>query len=416
MNGKQFDVHKSYKKENTFKANKTVESSMIDYANKYTEGKRISVTNPRLNFPKTIAAGDQKIWFDLDVSSTSGKHEIANNFGMAVIEKLVAKFGTVEFQCINDFNVWALYKDLWLTKNERELLYDQGIDKDGKINKIRVKTTGAETGASDGDKAIARVYGSRFCFPLAKFFEGTQYLPFVQSDGKFPLNYEFSLAKNGKVLKDTPATGKSADAKFTISNLDFEHRIIEHASMYETVKSISSSRRYLFDQIIEEKSGTLDRDEVNWQLDLKVVANSLKAVVILFTEQQNDFEHNGEKFYNPLISEVQVTLGDNPRMLYLNGMQPSHMYDAAASIFMTSPDSSLMTMKKFFTDGFALVLDTKTHDDKYFHGTGLEIDGSTKLNLNMKRKKDGSGRCNFYVFSIKEASVTVTPAGVHVVS
>ena len=81
----------------------------------------------------------------------------------------------------------------------------------------------------------------------------------MQSDGKFPLNYELTLAKNAKVLKDTPATGKSADAKFS-------------------------------------------------------------------------------------------------------------------------------------------------------------IDGATKLHLNMKRKKDGTGRCNFYVFSIKEASVTVQPSGVHVVS
>lgn len=415
MQSEKYNVQKSYKTENSFKAPKSVESSMIDYANKYTEGKRISVTNPRLNYPKTIAAGDQKVWFDLEVSSTSGKHEINNNFGMAMIEKLVAKFGTVEFQCINDFNVLALYKDLWLTKNERELLYDQGIDEDGKINKIRVKTTGAETGASDEEKAIARVYGNRFCLPLSQFFEGTHHLPFVQSDGKFPLNYEFTLAKNAKVLKDTPAAGKTADPKFTISNLDFEHSIIENAPMYDTVKNISSSRRYLFDQIVEEKSGTLDKDEVNWQLDLKVVANSLKAVVILFTDQQQDFQHDSEKFYNPLISEVQVTLGDNPRMLYLNGMQPAHMYKAAASIFKTSEDS-MMTMKKFFTNGFSLVLDFKSYQDQHFHGTGLSIDGGTKLHLNMKRKKDGSGKCNFYIFSIKEASVTVTPAGVHVVS
>ena len=237
----------------------------------------------------------------------------------------------------------------------------------------------------------------------------------MQSDGKFPLNYEFTLAKNSKVLKDAPATGKAADAKFTVSNLDFEHKIIENASMYDTVKSISASRRYLFDQIVEEKSGTLDKDEVNWQLDLKVVANSLKAVVIFFMEQQKDFEQDGEDFYNPLISDVQVTLGDNPRMLYLNGMSPSHMYEAAASIFKTSEDS-MMNMKNFFTDGFALVLNFKSYEDQHFHGSGLSIDGATKLHLNMKRKKDGTGRCNFYAFSIKESSVTVTPSGVHVVS
>ena len=181
----------------------------------------------------------------------------------------------------------------------------------------------------------------------------------MQSDGKLPLNYELTLSKNAKVLKDPPATGKTADAKFTISNLDSEHSIIEHAPMYEMVKSISSARRYLFDQIVEEKSGNLDRDEMSWQLDLKIVANSLKDVVILFTEQEQAFRQDNKKFLNPSISEVEITLGDNPRMLYLNGMQPQHMYDAAASIFKTSPDS-LMTMKKFFTTGFALVLDFKS--------------------------------------------------------
>ena len=415
MLSNKFNVQKSYKTENSFKAPTSVESSMIDYANKFTEGKQIKVTNPRLNFPKVIAAGDQKIWFNLDVSSTSGKHEIANNFSMAVIEKLVAKFGTVEFQCINDFNILALYKDLWLTKNQRELLYDQGIDDDGKINKMRVKTSGAETGASAKEKAVARVYGNRFCFPLSQFFEGTLHLPFVQSDGKFPLNYEFTLAKYSKVLKDTPATGKTADAKFTVSNLDFEHSVVENASMYETVKNISTSRRYLFDQIVEEKSGSLDKDEVNWQLDLKVVADSLKAIVILFTEPKKDFENDGEEFYNPLISEVNTTLGDNPRMLYLNGMSPHHMYDSAASIFKTSPDS-LMTIQKFFTDGFALVLDFKSYKDKHFHGTGLNIDGATKLHLDITQKKEGSGRYNFHVFSIKEASMIVTPDGVKIKS
>ena len=415
MQSDKYDVNKLYKTVNRFKAHKYVDSCQTDhsYTDKFTEGKRFAVTNAKLDSPKVIGAGEQKLWFDLDISSTSGKHEIANNFGMAMIEKLVAKFGEKEFQCINDFNVWALYKDLWLPKHERELLYDQGVDDDGRINKIRVKTAGAEAAANAEEKAIARVYGNRFCLPLSKFFEGTHHLPFVQTDDN-ALNFQFTLAKNSKVLKDTPATGKTADAKFTITNLGLEHGLIDDKSKYEDVALTSSNRNYLFEKIVEEKSGTLKRDEETWQLDLNVVVDSLKAVVILFTEQQEDFQHDGEKFYNPLISEVNVTVGDNPRMLYANGMQPHNLYDAAASIFKTS--DSLMTMKKFFTDGFSLVLDFKTYEDQHFHGTGKKFAPETKLHLNMKRMKNGTGKCNFYIFSVKEASVTVTPSGVSVFS
>ena len=418
MYGKRFDVNKQYKYENNFKTEKSIDGAILDHGNHYTSGKTLEIIDQPLNTPKVTAANGLKVWFNLDVDSSSKKHEISNNFAIAVIEKLQISFGTKEIQCIDHFNIFALYTQKWFTKSQRESMLDQGVDDEdqGAINKLRL----GHSGGSSEQRLMSKIYENRFCFPVSQFFEGLYHLPFHQTQGKFPLKISLTLAKNESVLKDegtTGANGKPADAKFQIYDLDFEREILSNISVRSSVEETTFNRRYLYDKITSHNHEAFDKKSKLFQLDIDTLTQSLKAIVLIFIDEEQsrkDYACDNEVFFNPNFTRIDIQTTGNSHALYQNGMRPSHLYESASSIFKFS-DDTLMTRKKFFTNGFALVLNFKSIEEKEVHGTGKIIDGNGKIHLEMKRTPDSSsatGKVMCYPFTIKEASVTVSPTGV----
>ena len=50
-----------------------------------------------------------------------------SNIGRAIVKKLAVKFKGNEIMSIDDFNVFACYRDLWKTKSEKRNAIRQGI-------------------------------------------------------------------------------------------------------------------------------------------------------------------------------------------------------------------------------------------------------------------------------------------------
>ena len=70
---------------------------------------------------------------------------------------------------LDDFDVFACYRDLWKTKSEKRNAIRQGIIfTDGYMEnciKLRINAGDKSTGNAQ-DKAIADVYGNKFIIPL----------------------------------------------------------------------------------------------------------------------------------------------------------------------------------------------------------------------------------------------------------
>ena len=58
----------------------------------------------------------------IDVNRT-----LVSNIGRAIIKKLAAKFEGNEIMSVDDFDVFACYRDLWKTKSEKRNVIRQGI-------------------------------------------------------------------------------------------------------------------------------------------------------------------------------------------------------------------------------------------------------------------------------------------------
>ena len=81
-----------------------------------------------------------------------------SNIGRAIIKKLAVKFEGNEILSVDDFDIFACYRDLWKTKLEKKNAIRQGIiSNDGCTEnciKLRINT-GDKSAASKQDNAIA---------------------------------------------------------------------------------------------------------------------------------------------------------------------------------------------------------------------------------------------------------------------
>ena len=89
-----------------------------------------------------------------------------SNIGRAIVKKLAVKFEGNEIMSVDDFDVFACYRDLWKTKSEKRNAIRQGIISNTKnCIKLRINA-GNKSTSNTQDKAIADVYGNKFIIPL----------------------------------------------------------------------------------------------------------------------------------------------------------------------------------------------------------------------------------------------------------
>ena len=92
-----------------------------------------------------------------------------SNIGRAIIKKLAVKFEGNEIMSMDDFDVFACYRDLWKTKSEKRNAIHQGIiSNDGCTeNCIKLRVNAGDKNASNAqDKAIADAYRNKFIILL----------------------------------------------------------------------------------------------------------------------------------------------------------------------------------------------------------------------------------------------------------
>ena len=97
----------------------------------------------------------------------------------------------------------------------------------------------------------------------------------------------------------------------------------------------------------------------------------MKAVVLLF---RNKTVTDSEQFVYPNITDVKISVEGVPNSIYSQGM-PKRFFEEAFRIFHGGYDSSdsVMSIKKFHKDSFALCIDLRTFDDNFVYGTGEKL-------------------------------------------
>ena len=202
-----------------------------------------------------------------------------SNIGRAIVKKLAVKFEGTEMMSVDDFDVFACYRDLWKTKSEKRNANQQGIiSTDGCIEnfiKLRINA-GDENTSNTQDKAIADAYRNKFIIPL----------DFEMLDSAAPY-YELTFNDYNRVTKSGVSSPKVPDVKYNITNISLEYEITTQPDLVRSIRSEYQHMALLYDRILRHRKIIVNKSDTVWNWAFNMPCKSLKGILVLFEEEQS---------------------------------------------------------------------------------------------------------------------------------
>ena len=124
----------------------------------------------------------------------------------------------------------------------------------------------------------------------------------------------------------------------------------------------------------------------------------MKALVLLF---RNKAITDSEQFVYPNIESVRITVEGIPNSVYSQGITKSRFFEEAKRLFKYNKEKN-MTLRDFFKDKFALVVDLRNVNDNFTHGNGKKL-VNTQSGLLLEIKKtviSANVMCKIYVYQM----------------
>tara|TARA_B110000881_G_scaffold89251_1_gene78387 strand:- start:1327 stop:2613 length:1287 start_codon:yes stop_codon:yes gene_type:complete len=369
----------------------------------------LTVRFPDLGPNDVIVPGTAKLAFKIDLTSTSDTNRtIVNNLGRAIVSKIEVKLEGKSVSTLDDSDIFLCYQDLWKTSEERENAAYQGICSDA-IRKIRIDA-GDKNLSNVKNKAIGTTYSNRFSIPL-DFELLTSHMPFFQHQLKDRLSYELTFASYGKVIVST-----DNNASYTISDIHMEFETITSLELATMLRNQHKGKfTILYDRVQRHSKQSYNKQDTIWNISMAPSAKSMKGILILFVDPSDGgalYGRDSEKFYNPKINKVSITLDGNPNQLYASGMLKHQSWDEIRKHFADGKHRAVnsvakdleladITLADYLTENFGLWLDMRTTDDDSLHGSGRKLEGASQsIQVQIEKDAETPGALDAYIFYI----------------
>ena len=84
------------------------------------QAQELLVRFPNLGSDDIIIPGTANLSFNIELTSAvDANRTLVSNIGRAIIKKLAVKFEGNEIMSVDDYDIFACYRDLWKTKSEK---------------------------------------------------------------------------------------------------------------------------------------------------------------------------------------------------------------------------------------------------------------------------------------------------------
>ena len=231
--------------------------------------------------------------FNIELTSTADLNRtLVSNIGRAIMKKLAVKFEGNEIMSVDDYDIFACYRDLWKTASEKCNAIQQGIiSTDGltvSCIKSRINTKDKTTTAKDN--AIAKAYGNKFIIPL-DFEMLDSSAPYYQAGLRNILCHEITY---NRVINSSVA---APDAKYKITDISFEYEIVTQPDLARSIRSEYQSMVLLYDRSFRHKQIPVNKKDTMWNWSFNTPCKSLKGILVLF-EEEKSYVRDTSKFYN----------------------------------------------------------------------------------------------------------------------
>ena len=262
-----------------------------------------------------------------------------------------------------------------------------------KLCKIRLNASDKDTTGVDAEKALSNVFGNKYRIRLGH--------PILDDHGIFyPQalfnNLAFDLLLALSRIKARLHADKHSDGIWDSSQQDIGRRVHQRVQQRQD------------DHIMLEEVVTFTK---NTNSSLNIKANPprqlLKAILLLFIKPSPAGTRKAEKYINPDITKVSVTVNGPPNKIYNNGIEAEDMWRELSCSFRQQKLGSTMDLKKFYTDNkFGVLSDLHFMADTAMHGSAVRlVNTNDGVFLEVERKTSGSGSVKCHVFTISDAQM-----------
>ena len=190
---------------------------------------------------------------------------------------------------VDDFDVFACYRDQWKIKSEKRNAIHKGIvSNDGCTeNCIKLRINAGDKNVSNAqDKAIADAYGNKFIIPL-DFEMLDSVAPYYQAGLGNRLCYELTFNDYNRVTKSRVSSPKVPDAKYKITDISLEYEIATQLNLVRSVRSEFQHMALLYDRILRHRKIIINKSDTVWNWAFNMPCKSLKGILVLFEEEQS---------------------------------------------------------------------------------------------------------------------------------
>ena len=205
-----------------------------------------------------------KLSFNVELTSNvDANRTLVSNIGRAIIKKLAVKFEGNKIMSVDDFDMFACYRDLWKTKSEKRNAIRQGIvSTDGCTeNCIKLRINAGDKNASNTqDNAIADAYRNKFIIPL-DFEMLHSAAPYYQAGIGNRLCYEFTFNDYNRVTKSGVSSPKVPDAKYKITDISLEYEIATQPDLARYIRSEYQHMALLYDRILRHRKIIVNKSD-----------------------------------------------------------------------------------------------------------------------------------------------------------
>ena len=315
--------------------------------------------------------GSLALLFNVDLTSGHANNYLVQSVSRALVDRFVVKYAGTTVQDTNGYDIYKIFKDLFISTDEHEEMILESIQKDD-LNKIRSNSGDKKATGVDAENKLESVYKNKYRINLDHQIlmdHRTFYPQALYND----LTFELTLAQAVQVVRGSDPS----KLVYKLKNIQLEYEVIRSKSLADEVASTYSyGKEFACDLVMLEKIVDIARN-TDGRLNLQVnpQRRSFKGLRLLFIMPYIAGARDTEHYLNPDITKVSVTVNGSPNRVYNEGITGIDMWREASRFFGTkSGGRPNMNLTKYLTGNkFGLFIDLRSMADTTLHGNGQPL-------------------------------------------
>ena len=365
-------------------------------------GELITFTLPNLDTYTLMAQNTWCMTYDLELTGKKDdKQFVVWNLEKSIVDVLRVKIKNETILEIDDYRTLQNYLTIHKTENELKRSIFEGVQLERDL-KARL---GAET-ANTGQEEIKRVYGKRFKLNF-------NMLPLFNSFGPiYPkalkeITIEIRFAPVDKVVRGSSTTKIAAadkDYDYRLTNLKVEWDEFKHPLFAQKMTDKYLTTPLKYKKISRIPLETMKKSDKLKHVRFNTRGASISGFLVIMVDEgkRSAYNHETNQFYNPKSTKFEISYKESSYRVFENGLLPRDAFD---SILKLVPETDLKEVD-FYTQGFALWVDTRLSTNNSLHETGFKFNDGDAVNIAIHRADEtGDATITIYTYIFEDATI-----------